>query len=212
MDTLAILFVGAGALLLRQVFVGRVSETAGDIRDFANAVLQGDMSTAQEVFSRRGSNVSVDTSSGGTVATTTGDVSTDALVNEMVKLGTAAKGYSQANRTGPDYYDCSGLVWKALSNLGIYDGSPFWTGSFETVAKTFATRVDTPTAGDIVVWPYHHMGVMTSATQMYAARSSHLSPQIGYDPVSAISSKYGSPHYWRIVGASPDYSGKDVSE
>lgn len=43
------------------------------------------------------------------------------IVSEVQKLGTSAKGYSETidAGTGPNYYDCSGLIQKALTDLGV---------------------------------------------------------------------------------------------
>lgn len=43
------------------------------------------------------------------------------IVSEVQKLGNEAKGYSETldAGTGPNYYDCSGLIQKALTDLGV---------------------------------------------------------------------------------------------
>lgn len=205
MDTLAIAFVGLGVLLIRQVVVGRVKETPSDMRDFATAALSGDTATMQTVFSRRGSNVETDvtdTVAADTSVSTTSAVSLAAssvgspLVAEMTRLGTAAKGYVWG-ATGPSYYDCSGLVWRALKNLGLYSGPRFTSATFEAVAPKFAQRVNSPAVGDIIVWPGHHIGVAINDTDMYSARSP--SKGIGPSSISGDSSYFHSqPHYWRV--------------
>jgi hypothetical protein len=52
------LMILLGGLLIRQVVVGRVTETPSDIRDLFVAVITADTDSAGEVLSRRGTNVS----------------------------------------------------------------------------------------------------------------------------------------------------------
>lgn len=212
MAPLGILFFAVGALLIRQVVVGRVKETPEDLKDFTVALLNGDTATMQTVFAQRGTNV--DVAESGTVAavdsaTSTPSSSSD-LLNEVVRLGSAAKGYLTGG-TGPSYYDCSGLVWRAMKNLDIYTGSRFTTTTFDSVAPTFAVKVDSPAVGDVVLWPTHHMGVCAGNDRLYSARS--RAKGINYSTISGDAGYFGrQPEYWRVTGARVPNENKDIPD
>lgn len=220
MPALAIIFVVAGAFVLRQVFVGRAKDTPTDIKDAATALLNGDTTTLNEVMSRRGSNTAGTDASAvdGSVATSVPALSASgstALAAECVRLGEAATGYV-LGATGPHFYDCSGLVWRACRNLGIFKGNRFTTQTFEHVASQFAVKINSsagsstnaqvastlsgsgPKAGDIVIWVSGgHMGVMVSDTSFYSARSP--AKGIGAAPLSAdIQYFHSQPDIWRV--------------
>lgn len=191
------LLLGLGAVLARQVAVGRAMETPGDIRDLAVALLSADTGSMQEVFSRRGENVSVEDS--GEVASVESSTETPGsteLSRKVVSLGQNSRGYA-LGAEGPTYYDCSGLVWRAAKSLGIYNGPRFTTSNFKSIAKGWAHKVGTPKPGDIVLWPTHHMGVYVGNNKMYSARSP--SKGVGYSSISGDSGYFGSqPEYWRV--------------
>lgn len=211
MRTFGYLFILVGIIAIRQVMVGRVKDTPEDVKDFALALLSGDMSTVAEVSSRRGENVSVD---GGDVEA--GEPSTDTpsvtgggstpLITEMRKLGEATKTSSSPNgkyvwgATGPNSYDCSGIVWRAAKNIGLYTGSRFTTSTFESIANGWAKRVQAPStviAGDIVLWAGKHMGVVTGPDTYYSARSP--AKGIGEASLSEDTSYFKTtPSYWRV--------------
>lgn len=202
MSTFGILFLLGGALLLRQVVVGRAQETPSDIRDLALAFLNADTKGMKEVLSARGTNVAVGTVSevAGTVPTATpSDFSSDRggkYAAEMVKLGNAASGY-RLGATGPTYYDCSGLNWRAARNIGVYKGGRFTTSTFRSIASSWCAQVETPEVGDIVLWEGDHSGVYVGNDTLYSARS--VSKGIGQSSISGDSSYFGrSPTYWRI--------------
>jgi cell wall-associated NlpC family hydrolase len=202
------LFLLGGVLLIRQVVVGRVDDIPDDARDLFNALLAGDSTAVGEVMKRRGENVTVAGSTGSTVAASyespTGETvipatvtpaKTDVLV-ECVRLGNAATGYV-LSATGPDYYDCSGLVWRAARNVGVYKGGRFTTSSFEDIAGGWCQKVSTPAIGDIVLWEGDHMGMLMAPNTLYSARSP--SKGIGQSTVSGDSSYFGrQPTYWRV--------------
>jgi cell wall-associated NlpC family hydrolase len=199
MPALGIVFLLAGILAVRQVIVGRAKETPTDVKDAAVALLNGDTSGLASVMARRGSNTSAATGpvdgSGSVAALPTSGAT--ALAAECVTLGNAAKGYA-LGKTGPDYYDCSGLVWRAGYVLGIYKGKRYTTATFEHVAPQFATKVSTPSAGVIVIWVAGgHMGVMTSDTDFYSARSP--SKGIGTAKLADdIAYFNATPDYWMV--------------
>lgn len=208
--------VFGGALLMRQVMTGRVMETPQDIRDITLGLLNGDFQSVKSTLSQRGENASPDVS--GTVAAgTSGGASlsdllttplTGDLLAEMVKLGNAAKGY-RLGATGPEYYDCSGLVWAAMRNLGIYKGARFTTKSFVSALGSEITQVTKPVAGDVVLWPGKHMGVVSGSDKMYSAMSP--SNGIGYASISKSSPTIGgAPVFYRtsdVASAVPDQGG-----
>lgn len=209
MPAFGILFIVFGAFLLRQTIVGRAKDTPTDARDIANALLSGDTATVATVMARRGSNTgtgvgsestagSVDgSSSAGSTPVLSGFGST-ALAAQCISLGTSAKGY-RLGATGPDFYDCSGLVWRAAYSLGIYRGPRFTTGTFPKVANQFCSQIASPETGCIVNWVNHgHMGVMVSNTDFYSARSP--AKGIGTAPLAADITYFGGeePTYWRV--------------
>lgn len=210
MAPFAYLFLLAGAFLIRQTVVGRSKEIPGDARDAATALLSANWSELGSVLGRRGENVSSgslasssggsepgETPSTGLVGGLVGSVSGDLYAGEVVKLGKSARGY-QTGGTGPSYYDCSGLLWKAAYTLGIYKGNRFTTTTFpSSVASQFTTKVDSPAVGDIVLWEGHHMGVCTGEDQMFSARSPEKG--INYSSISGDASYFGTqPTYWHI--------------
>jgi cell wall-associated NlpC family hydrolase len=123
------------------------------------------------------------------------------LLAEMQKLGNGKK-YSQLRRTGPDSYDCSGLVWRAGQNLGLWPKgtTAFNTASFIVHTSEFGLKkVSTPEPGDIVWW-VGHMGVATDATNIYSALSSHSRPQIGTTSIASIDRTHGPHRVYRFAG------------
>lgn len=189
------LFLVVGFVLARQVAVGRVSEIPGDSRDLFLSFMSNDMAGVKEVFSRRGQNAPA-----GELGSAPAGVADNALLNEVMRLGNAANGY-RLGSTGPSYFDCSGLVWRAMRNLGIYNGPRFTTSTFATIAnKQGWVQVDTPAVGNIVLWPTHHMGVSTGGDGMYSARSK--SKGIGESTISGDSGYFGSEAMFYSIGGS----------
>ena len=107
------------------------------------------------------------------------EAGTSAVSAAAVALGKTAKGY-RFGASGPDYYDCSGLMWKATRKAGVYTGGRFTTW---TIGGNAAFgKVSSPVVGDLVVWPTHHMGVVTGKNQFYSAKNSR--DGIGYATIS----------------------------
>ena len=206
MSTFGYLFVLAGALLIRQVVTGRVKETPGDFKALTLSLLNADVEGIRGVVSQRGENVPVSAVGTGSATADTGTspaptfAEFTGLIAEMKRLGNSAKGYVWG-ASGPTYYDCSGLVWKALVNLGIYSGPRFTTKTFRNVAANFASpisSVQTPAVGDIVLWEGHHIGVLVGPDTLYSARSP--AKGIGTSSVSGDSKYFRSnPTYWRLT-------------
>lgn len=199
MTTIAWLFIITAAVLVRQVSKGRGSDLPEDLKDFLLALLSGDTALMGEVAARTGE---------GTTATVVdvtgtsvddmvkevgaGSVNGVALLAEARKLGKAANNRYGWGSTGPLTYDCSGLVWRACKNIGVYTGIRFTTYTFRVQAKGWANEVSKPMVGDIVLWS-GHMGIVSGANKMYSA----LSTKHGIIE-SSISTHRGTPSYWRI--------------
>lgn len=203
MQTVAWLFIITAVVLIRQVTKGRADKLPEDLRDFMLALLSGDNAAMREVASRSGEtltptqaatvpegNSSVSGSAGGISG---GTASGNALLAEARKLGTAANNRYVWGATGPNGYDCSGLVWRAARNIGIYKGVRFTTYTFRAQARGWAQEVKTPQPGDIVLWT-GHMGIVSGPDKMYNA----LSSKAGILE-SSISGHSGTPSYWRIT-------------
>lgn len=203
MSTLGYLLVLGALFLVREVLKGRVSNITGDLSDASLALIQGDTAALSEVLSRTGTDNTADQ---GTIDLGTGTltnagkgnpangapagtpVNNVSLLRIAVQLGQAAKGY-KLGAVGPDYYDCSGLVYTALKQIG-YKGSRFVTG--DVLSNKWFTRIDASNVqyGDIVVWPAHHMGIVSGTDQFYSARS--VKSGIGQSPIST----FGSNNHW----------------
>lgn len=100
-----------------------------------------------------------------------GSGSRGAFVREAIKLGKAAKGYSQTKgRLGPTWYDCSGLVYTALKHIGItLPGST--TGPEQAATRHISWGEGKP--GDLAFWN-GHVGIATSLAgngRMYNAEN-----------------------------------------
>ena len=203
MNTFGLVFVLGGVLLLRQVVTGRVRETPSDFRDITLALLSADFDALKVTLGQRGQNVSPVVT--GTVAAgATGGISgllsqgvTGDVLAKSVELGQSAKGY-RLGATGPEYYDCSGLIWRAMKDLKIYNGPRFTTSTFVAQMGGLVSKVGNPVIGDIVLWPGKHMGVVSAHDQMYSAKSP--STGIGYSPIAASNPSIGGiPVYYRLT-------------
>jgi cell wall-associated NlpC family hydrolase len=233
MSTIGYLLILAAVLIARQTAKGRVLDLPEDLSDAFLALARGDTNGLTAVFARTGKET--DTVSGADIAVanlTNGSINAvgttvngvagalsdgvsglkDAaggLAMAAVLLGSKAKGYKWA-ATGPDYYDCSGLMYKAAQGIG-YKGARFTTASVPLIPKTFK-RISSPaTSGpgvtraginDLVVWPpgsggvTGHMGVIYGPDQFYSARS--IKSGIGVSKISTFRST--TPRYYRYIG------------
>lgn len=128
------------------------------------------------------------------------------LLAEAEKLGKAAHGYRFGSEGADGYYDCSGLVWKAATVLGLYKGARFttWTITEDHATAAQFRRVATPAVGDIVVWSenaaHGHMGVVSGPDQFYSARS--VASGIGFGKISTMHAYPVKPFYLRPVKVS----------
>jgi len=213
MPAFGLIFLVLGIAVIRQVLVGRAKDTPSDFKDASVALLNGDTTAFSTVMQRRGSNTdaggvsesAASTVDGTSLAGTPPAVPSSgrtALASECVSLGSKAKGY-RLGATGPDYYDCSGLVWRAARTLHIYNGPRFTTRTFSFVAPKFATRINAPEAGCIVIWvAAGHMGVMLDDNEKYFYSARSPEKGIGSAPLLADIDYFGStPMYWRVTNA-----------
>lgn len=183
---------------MRQVMVGRATETPSDLKDLTLALLSGDMNAVGEIAGRRGENVTTGIS-GGSIPVVTSGSGTGELSSMMRSLASKARGY-RLGSTGPDYYDCSGLVWVAMRELGIFDGPRFTTHVFASVAASQGWEVlDGPEPDAVICWRAKHMGVSLGGDRMFSARSA--AKGIGESSVSGDSGYFGmQPIYYRVTG------------
>jgi len=206
MSTIAWLLILAAIIIGRQVVAGRVLNISGDLSDAFLAITRGDYKGLAEVFSRTGdANVAdmgipnATTPIAGLVTSGAQGVVRSTLAKAAVDLGSKAKGY-RFTATGPDYYDCSGLMWRAAQHAGF--SGPRFTTENVLSAKGFARIGSGQGVGDIVLWPAGsgglsgHMGVITGADEFYSARS--VRSGIGYSKISTF--RKTQPVYVRFNG------------
>lgn len=176
MNTLGYLFILISILVIRQVFKGRVMNIGEDLTDTFVAFTTGDTDALAGILARTGDSATADkaeAAAGFGNNTPVPPNPNSGLVAAAQRRGQAAKGY-RWTATGPDYYDCSGLMWRACQDIG-YKGPRFTTADVRQRKGFTVVAVGVP--GDIVLWPAGsggptgHMGVMTGADQFYSARS-----------------------------------------
>jgi cell wall-associated NlpC family hydrolase len=203
MTTIAWLLILGAAVMIRSVAKGRVTELPGDARDMLLGALTGDFAAVKEAAGRTGEGLtapSSDAVASSVAAGAAGAVASAraaSLLAETKRLGTG-KAYIWGGTfaAGGAGGDCSGLVWRALKNLGIYTGPRFTTVSFPAVSPKFSVPVASPLPGDIVVWqrlPTGHMGIVTGPDVFYSA----LSRKAGVRE-SKISAERGVPKFYRL--------------
>lgn len=135
-----------------------------------------------------------------------GSGSSSALLNAVEKYG-AGKPYVWG-ATGPESFDCSGLVMYALKKaFGI--SYPHYSGS-QYAASTHISKSDAK-PGDLVFWGKggsEHVGVYAGGSNYYSAQSP--SQGIGMNTLSSVVGK-GSPLFARVPGLSDSSSEKKSS-
>lgn len=183
MKPLGYVFLAFAAFLYYEGFKGRqLSDVSTDIADAGRSAITFDFDGIQEVWSREGTLTSPDqpTTGYGTVGEKTGYSTPNpgdepASANGLKvlaaahKRGEVAAGY-RLGATGPQYYDCSGLIWRAMQDAKVYTGFRFVTATFRAQCSKIITEVPSPVAGDIIWWN-GHMGIAESSTRMYHAAS-----------------------------------------
>lgn len=136
-----------------------------------------------------------------------GSGSSSALLNAVEKYG-AGKSYVWG-ATGPESFDCSGLVMYALKKaFGI--SYPHYSGA-QYAASTHISKSDAK-PGDLVFWGSggsEHVGVYAGGNNYYSAQSP--SQGIGMNTLSSVVGK-GSPRFARVPGLKDDVSEKKSSK
>lgn len=205
MSTLAWILILVGGLIARQVSKGRVMDIGTDLSDAFLAIARGDAAGLTAVLAR------TDDSSTPAVATLTASQTStvsqsSGFAHTAQALGAKAKGYKWT-AVGPDYYDCSGLMYATAKALG-YKGVRFTTftiGAHKEFQRIGSPATEGPGVGgksvgagvnDLVVWPTHHMGVIVGPDEFYSARSKESG--IGTSKISTFRSD--TPVYYRYVG------------
>ena len=214
MDTLGWFFMLAGVYLVWSGVTGRLFDVNGKLVLGANIEkmitgiltgklpsLEGDTGVTNPVEIGQTSEGNYEGGSensgiGGNGSTATGIE----LLNAARKRGSAAKGYRWA-ATGPTYYDCSGLVWRAVQDIrpSLRKLPRFTTYTMRIApwGKYFEKLPDSAArTGDIVLWKAH-VGIVSGPDMFYSARNPHSG--IG---VSRIGGFHGSekPVYLRLTG------------
>lgn len=122
---------------------------------------------------------------------------TSELLNKMVKAGTG-KPYVWG-ATGPDSFDCSGLVQYALREMN--KSFPHYSGD----QWNASTPVSDPKAGDLAFFGpggSDHVGVYSGNGKMFSAQSPQSSPNIGFANISDWSEPLAG--YRRVPGLKSD--------
>jgi cell wall-associated NlpC family hydrolase len=106
----------------------------------------------------------------------TAGASSSALLNSAMKyLGRPYK-WGGTFKPPDIQGDCSGLVYRAGVDIGLQ-----WPRFTTTTImfSSFVQKVSAPSPGDLVVWPGHHMGIVSGPGQMINAP--HRGTVVRYD-------------------------------
>lgn len=194
MTTAGYVFLLVAALLARALSKGRtITDVPGDLGAFFTALVSQDSKALKEVLSRTGESTlgSADGGSTSIVIKESGRAQhAAALLAETRRLGAGSR-YVLGAEGPTGEFDCSGLVWRAMTNLHLFNGARFTTYNFESVTKGFVDKVEAdPVAGvmvgAIVLWR-EHMGIVSGRNTYYSAKSP--SRGIGESTISS----FGAP-------------------
>lgn len=202
MNTLGWFLILLGGLVVRSVFKGRVMNIGEDLSDAFLAIVSGKSDDLQEVFNRTGDSLTssateFDLGPGTLTLKRVGSVTDGKLLAAAKSLGSSAKGY-RFGSAGPDYYDCSGLVYRAVQKVG-YSGPRFFTATVQAMPgfHKIDPGSDTPRVDDIVLWPGHHMGIVSGNDTFYSARSPKSGIKEAKISTFGPSNGWGQPIYLR---------------
>ena len=202
-------------LILFAIIIGKfasqgrsVKDLPGDLGDVVTGAITGDYDAVQDALTRRGTEneytgttptATPDSSGGdtGEVAPTgTGSTTGLKLLAEMQRIG-LGRPYVLGT-AGPASYDCSGLVWRAMKNLGIYTGARFTTATWQNVARELgAVEVSASEPGVVAWWP-GHMGVVYRGDQYFSARSPRYGITMASLETTRKSRGAARTRFWRL--------------
>lgn len=201
MTTIGWVFILVGLIVMRQSINGR---TLSNIPSDIGTILRGAATSLQsptegatiikDVLALKGTNGVAVAAGSAQSNTIVAAAQGSSLLAEMKRLAAAANNRYVWGATGPNGYDCSGLVWAAMRNLG-YSGLRFTTYTFVGQMGSMVTKVDSPVGGEVALWP-SHIGVMENANTMFSA----LNPKDGImsSPLSYGPKGEGNPTFWQI--------------
>ncbi len=212
MTTFGWLLILTAVIIVRFAIAGRdVTTLPGDLGDLIIAAVQGRYDDVNEVLARTGASyepasgaatgADAGRARGGTfggAASASGSSAGMRVLNAAVKRGSGRRYVLGA--TGPDSYDCSGLVWQAMRDVGVYDGPRFTTHTWHAVARQIgAVKVDEPAVGDIAWWK-GHMGVVDnpSARTYFSARSPKYGINSSSIDLTTRSRGATTVEFWRL--------------
>lgn len=214
MNTVAYLLIVLGAFMLRSASKGRTfTDGMSDIGDMLIAAISNDDAALAEVMSRQGTVVQVDSSTAPQIDTSEvdrGSLKTDIadsqtggdamrsdsgirVLAEMKRLGRGAVYvYGAAGPTGQ--FDCSGLVWRAMVNTGVYKGPRFTTHTYVTSLGKATRQIGSPVVGCVVLW-LEHMGVCDGPGTYYSA----VGKNYGIKTLPIGTNNGQRPTFWELV-------------
>lgn len=173
---------------------GKITDLVGTINALANGMLKKGKKQGTEWWSQLWQMVEDKVEDGGD-ATLTG------LVKAMAKNG-RGKIY-QWGATGPNEFDCSGLVMYTLKkDYGI--DYPHYSGAQYSVSQHISRSQAKP--GDLVFWGAgggKHVGVYAGGDKYYSAYGPNGTHGIGMEPLSSVVG-YGEPKFARVRGLKQD--------
>jgi cell wall-associated NlpC family hydrolase len=202
MTTVGYVLILVGLLAVRGMTKGRsLTQLPGDLGAMFDALATGNIANVRKVLALTGdaqtSTVTANPNDGTGSTPSTGASSAGglSLLAECKRIGAGSKYVWGA--TGPTSYDCSGLVYRAMANLGIYKGLRFTTLTFALQCKSLIASDGSAAVGDVVVWHGipEHMGVVDGVNSFYSA----LSPSAGIKSIP-ITGMGGTPVYYRLNG------------
>lgn len=174
-----------------------------DLSDAFIAIITGKADDLQEVFQRTGDSLTpsaaeFDLGPGKLALKKVGSTTDGKILAAARTLGSKAKGY-RFGAAGPDYYDCSGLVYKAVQTVG-YSGPRFYTATVQAMPgfAKLDPGSDPPRVDDIVLWPGHHMGIVSGTDTFYSARSPKSGIAEAKISTFGPSNGWGQPIYLRF--------------
>ena len=202
MNTIGYLLILLGVFTTRQASKGRrIGDVPGDLGAMLTALVSLDTATMKAVLARSGdatSDVSVSTSpstSNSSVQQSSINGGSSDVLSKAQSLAATANYRYDWGATGPNAYDCSGLVWQALKQTGIYTGPRFTSQTFVSAMGNRITQVNDPQVGDFAVWS-SHIGIVDGNGTMFSALNS--TDGIKHSPIS-YGPKGETVKYYRLV-------------